>query len=108
MDEQLLQKTGLSESEAKVYISLIKAGSCKAGKIAKEIHYNRTTIYKALESLIQKGLASFVIKENRKYFEASSPHILVDNIKKEEQVLKDKKKQIEEYLPELSKLFEES
>ena len=67
MESEKLEKIGLSKSESQIYLRLLEIGSCKAGRLAKETKYNRTTIYKVLESLIQKGLVSYVLKENRKY-----------------------------------------
>ena len=106
MDSKALQKTGLNNSEAQIYLKLIEIGSCKAGRLAKETEFNRTTIYKALDSLIQKGLVSFVLKENRKYFEATNPNILLENVDKEEDLLKQKKQEIKELLPKLIKQYE--
>jgi len=105
MQEKELIKLGLNESEAKVYLKLLEIGSCKAGRLDKELKYNRTTIYKALDNLIKKGLVSFVIKENRKYFEAANPGNLKENLKIEEEKLKEKKETVEKLIPELEQLF---
>lgn len=108
MQEKELINLGLNESEAKVYLKLLEIGSCKAGRLAKELKYNRTTIYKALDNLTEKGLVSFVIKENRKYFEAADPENLKENIKTEEEKLKEKKETVEKILPDLKQLFKTS
>lgn len=101
-----MKELGLNNSESKVYLKLLEIGSCKAGRLAKETGLNRTTIYKALESLIEKGLVGFVVKENRKYFEPSDPKNLLHGIEKEEEKLKRKKESIKKTIPKLSKLFE--
>ncbi len=106
MDAKILEKIGLNKSEVNIYLALLKIGSCKVGRLTKEINYNRTTIYKALESLIQKGLVSFVLKENRKYFESTDPKNILQSIKAKEEKLKEEEKEIKEILPELNKLFE--
>lgn len=108
MEEERLEKAGLNKSEVKVYLALLKIGGCKAGRIAKETGFNRTTIYKALENLIQKGLASSVIKENRKYFEPTDPKNLLQQLEKQEQSFKENKEKIKELLPNLQSLFETS
>ncbi|MBU1198213.1 MAG: helix-turn-helix domain-containing protein [Nanoarchaeota archaeon] len=103
-----LEKLGLNESESKIYLKLLGLGSCKAGIIAKEVKYNRTTIYKSLDSLIKKGLVSYVIKENRKYFEAANPENLKENLKKEKLELEKKNKLANEMLPSLKELYNDS
>lgn len=103
-----LIELGLNKSESKVYLKLLEIGSCKAGRLAKETGFNRTTIYKALEKLIEKGLVSFVVKENRKYFEPADPKNLIQGVEKEEEKIKEKKETIKKIIPELNKLFEVS
>ena len=103
-----MEELGLNKSESRVYLKLLEIGSCKAGRLARETGLNRTTIYKALDNLIEKGLVGFVVKENRKYFQASDPRNLLNNIEKEEEKLKKKKESIKKAIPELSKLFETS
>lgn len=106
MDEKALEGIGLSKSEARTYLTLLKIGSCKAGKIAKETGYNRTTIYKTLESLGKRGLVGYVVKENRRYYECSNPENLFQDIEKKEENLKKRKKKVKEMLPQLQGLFE--
>jgi len=108
MVSESLVKIGLSKSESEIYLKLLEVGSCKAGRLAKETNYNRTTIYKALESLIQRGLVSYVLKENRKYFEPSDPKNIIQEIDKEEECIKKKKEEIKNLLPKLGCLFEKS
>ena len=79
-----LEKVGLTKIEARVYMVLLKHGSVKAGKIAREANLNRTTTYDALKRLLEKGLASYVIQENRKYFQPVEPQRLVEFIKEKE------------------------
>jgi len=92
-----LKEYGLSENEIKVYLSLIKTGESKAQNIAKTAQLPRTTTYHLLESLEQKGLISYIIKESKKYFQAANPKTLLSS-------LEEKKNIIKEILPELSSL----
>lgn len=70
--ENELAKLGLSPVEIKVYLTLVKEGSLLAGTISKSSEINRSNCYDALERLIEKGLVSYVIRENRKYFSVSN------------------------------------
>ncbi len=93
-----LEKVGLTKIEARVYMVLLKHGSVKAGKIAKEANLNRTTTYDALKRLLEKGLASYVVQENRKYFQPVEPQRLVEFIK-------EKENEARSIMPDLSKLL---
>jgi len=53
--EENLSKLGLSPSEIKVYLHLIKKGSSYANRISSETGINRTNVYEALDRLIAKG-----------------------------------------------------
>ena len=92
-----LKEFGLSENEIKVYLSLIKLGESTAQSIAKNSNLPRTTVYHLLESLIQKGLVGSVVKESKKYFQASNPKKLIET-------LDEKKKLINEIIPELNSI----
>lgn len=88
---------GLSENEIQVYLALLKLGESTAQNIAKTSRLPRTTTYHLLESLIQKALVSFVIKETIKHFQAAEPKKLI-------RILEEKKKIIQEIVPELANL----
>ena len=68
MDIKALENLGLSNVEAKVYLALLEVGSVVANKIAEQSGIHRRTVYDALETLIEKGLVSFVIEANKKYY----------------------------------------
>lgn len=103
MDKNILKEIGLQEGEITLYISLLKLKEATATHIAKDTGVHRSHIYDLIEKLKEKGLVSFVIKNNVKYFRASQPKKLLDCIKeKEEKILK-----IIPHLEELSKEQEE-
>ncbi|MDA1060625.1 MAG: hypothetical protein O3B47_02435 [bacterium] len=77
MLEDYLQKIGLSESESKVYIELLKIGSQVVSTIAKRAGFNRTTTYSILKSLENKGIVSSYINGGIKYFAPGDPNCLV-------------------------------
>jgi sugar-specific transcriptional regulator TrmB len=82
--EKTLRWIGLTGNEAKVYLGLLKLGSAKAGRISKESGINRTTTYDALKRLLEKGLASYVVKANRKLFMPAHPNRLLEMVKERE------------------------
>jgi sugar-specific transcriptional regulator TrmB len=95
--KETLERVGFSSSETKVYISLLRIGSSKAGKLSRECQINRTTTYDALKRLQEKGLASYIVKANRKWFEVVEPRRLLD-------YLKERENDLQEILPELQKI----
>jgi sugar-specific transcriptional regulator TrmB len=99
MDIAILERIGLSQSEAKIYLALLKLKHALAGTISKESQLNRTTTYDSLERLIEKGLVSYVVEANRKIFRPASPSRIKDKLKEQEEAA-------EEIIPELKRIFE--
>lgn len=98
MDIQtVLEEIGIEKKEAKVYISLLKVHEATATRIAKETNLDRTLIYQLTNKLVEKGLVSYVTKNNIRYFIPSGPEKILYNIK-------DKERKIREILPELTRL----
>lgn len=100
MDYQVLLEVGLSETEAKCYVALLKLGSGMAGQVTKQAQINRTNVYDALDRLIEKGLVSYVVAANRKVFEPADP-------KRFKELLHEKEELLLEQLPELDALYKE-
>lgn len=101
MDMQLvLENVGLSGNEARVYVALLELGSALAGAITRKSGVNRTNVYDALERLIEKGLASYVIQANRKYFEVGSPDKILKFLEQREFELASKKALVQSALSE--------
>jgi len=96
----VLENLGLSDGEIKVYLALLKLGSSPVSKIKEESELHRTTIYDFIEKLINKGLVSYSIENNVKFYSAMHPSKLMDFIKEKEVGLK-------EILPELISLSEQ-
>ncbi|MBN2421549.1 hypothetical protein JXB27_04690 [Candidatus Woesearchaeota archaeon] len=92
--EKTLEKIGFSPNEIKIYLALNDRGSNKAGKISKLARIDRSSCYNSLKSLLEKGLVSYVLVGNTKWFQATGPKLLLDYIKEQEESVK-------EILPEL-------
>ena len=92
-----LQRFGLSEKEAKTYLACLELGETGAGDISIKNGLPRTLVYDILERLIDLGLASYSIKNNKKYFKTAEPKELL-------RILKEKELAIEEALPNLEAL----
>lgn len=99
--KEALKQAGLPENEAKVYLTLLEIGSETAGTITKRSGINRTNVYDSLERLTEKGLVSYVIQSNRKYFEATSTRRIIKYLEEKEKEIRNRKKIIKAILPEL-------
>jgi HTH-type transcriptional regulator, sugar sensing transcriptional regulator len=108
MNEKLLEQIGLTKGEIKVYLTLLKIGETTTGKIIENAEISSGKIYEILDKLINKGLASYLIKNKTKYFSASSPKRILDYIEEKEVKLQQDKLQIEKELPILLGLREKS
>jgi len=104
MNQKILEEIGLTKGEIKVYLTLLKTGETTTGEIIKEAQISSGKIYEILDKLIAKGLASYIIKEKTKYFQASSPNRILDYFHEKEFSLKQKEQEIEKELPSLLSL----
>lgn len=94
MDISILEDLGLTQSEIKVYISLLELGSSTAGPILEKSKLQNSVVHRALNSLIEKGLVSFVLEGKRHIYQAANP----DNFYN---FMEEKKERFSQVLPEL-------
>jgi len=96
MDTTALQEIGLTEIEAKVYVTLLGLGGAGAGEIIKKTGLHKATVYNVLQQLIEKGVVSYILAGKERFFKAEDPDVFLDMLKYKEQQLKD-------ILPELKR-----
>lgn len=94
MIQETLQELGLNRRESICYTALLELGSSKIGAIVKKTGIPSSKIYEILDKLINRGLVSYVKIGKIKHYQASDPKTLLNYID-------DKKKKIEEILPQL-------
>lgn len=97
MIEQNLRQLGLNDNEIKMYLANLQLGTARIQKIAKKSGILRTTAYEVVKSLVNKGLASTVIKSGVMYVDSADPHKL-------EEILKERLNAVKEILPQLDAL----
>ncbi|VVB98793.1 HTH-type sugar sensing transcriptional regulator TrmBL1 [uncultured archaeon] len=98
MDTDLLREIGLTDGEAKVYLSLLGLGDTKAGALAKTAGMQRSAVYFCLERLAAKGLAASIVKNNRRVYSAAPPGAVLDYLEQKKQALETQRKMAEEKL----------
>ena len=85
-----LSTLGLTETESLVYTALLNEGLSPASKIIRRLQLHRATVYDVLERLAEKGVVSSIIKDGKRYYEASHPEKFIDLIEEEKKALADK------------------
>ena len=101
MNTRILERIGLAGNEIKVYLTLLELGSVTAGAILKNIDIHRGAVYDTLDKLMDKGLVSYVIRSNRKYFEAADPKNFLHVVERKEDQLQQEKEELLQVIPQL-------
>jgi sugar-specific transcriptional regulator TrmB len=91
---QALQDRGMSEKEAKVYLTVLELGSAPASTIATRSGLKRVTSYSLLKDLERRGIAHSLEKEGVSNFHVIDPKQL--SLK-----LQDKVTSFDAFVPEL-------
>lgn len=87
IEKEILQKLGLSDAEAIVYLTLLETGSTLAGPIIRKTGLHRGTTYQILQRLKEKGLVSSIIKGKKQYFYPANPKRLLDTLNEQRERL---------------------
>ncbi len=95
---EVMKRMGLKGTEAKAYLTLLETGKSLAGAVADRAKLHRRNTYDALEHLLQKGLVSYTISNNKKYWTAIHPEKIQSIIKENEAL-------VASMLPELTLKF---
>lgn len=102
--DKKLKEIGLSEKEARVYLSALQMGPAAVQQIAKHAGVNRPTTYVMIESLTKRGLMSSFEKGKKRYFNAEPPERLRALFHSERRAIDDKEHRLDDLLPELRAL----
>ena len=78
MIEQKLRFLGLSDEEVRIYLTLLKFGTCSVAQISRLTKIGRVNCYHYIEKLLQKGLISRSQKSKIKSFSAENPKIFIN------------------------------
>jgi predicted transcriptional regulator len=88
IDINKLKEIGLSDCEAKIFITLLKLGEASVAEISQSSGLHRTNIYDSLEKLKEKGFVAYISKENKQFFRAAEPESLLNYLKEREEYIK--------------------
>ncbi|MBI3035109.1 hypothetical protein HYY71_02195 [Candidatus Woesearchaeota archaeon] len=97
----IFRSLGLTENESKVYITLLDLGTAQAGHITEKSGIHRRNVYDAIARLMEKGLVSFVIVNNKKMFSPANPKRFIEIIDEKKFGLDSLKSDFSKIMPEL-------
>jgi sugar-specific transcriptional regulator TrmB len=96
--QEILEKTGLNQKEAVVYMALLELGTASVEGVAKKAGTKRPTTYLILDELQKKGLATLVPRAKKVLYVAEPPDKIVSDLNKKQELLK-------RFLPNLLALY---
>lgn len=94
---EVLEKIGLSDKEASVYLALLELGTASVMSIASKAELKRPTTYLILDDLESRGLVSQVPQNKKALYVAEAPEKLFSDLQKKQELLK-------RFLPDLEAL----
>lgn len=97
MDPSILEDLGLTKAEIKTYTTLLEIGTTSAGKIMEKSNLQNSVLHRSLNSLIEKGLITYILEGRRKIYQATDPENFHDFID-------DQRKRFDNLLPELKQM----
>jgi sugar-specific transcriptional regulator TrmB len=97
MYEEQLKELGHTDNEARIYLLLLSQGMMNPSEISQKSGLHRGYVYDALERMQEKEVVSSVSKNDKKYFQATSPGSLIE-------LLRFKLENFQRIVPELSKM----
>lgn len=98
--EGLLQKIGLSDKSAKIYLALLQLGRANVTDLAKQAGLKRPTTYLHLDELIILGFVTVIKKSSSKVYIAEHPKRIIS-------LLDFRLKQAQDMLPDLLGIYNE-
>lgn len=100
-----LEKTGFSNKEALIYVSLLELGGATPSKIAEYSGLKRGIIYNILTTLSVRGLINEIDRKNKMYYQIDKPEKIFRYTKNRAEQVNDDLDRVKEIIPEIEGLF---
>jgi sugar-specific transcriptional regulator TrmB len=101
--KETFQELGVGEHGYRVYLCLLESGSSTARFVAESLGMPRPSVYDAIRILIQKGLATERLEENKKHFQVDDVRNVSRLVEEKIAILTQDKTNLEKILPTLLK-----
>lgn len=96
---------GFSETEASVYIYLLRNGASSIQAITSGVTLPRSSVNLSVENLLKNDLISFFERGKRKNYVPKDLNNLTNFLIPEEQIIQNKKKTVTSLIPDLESIF---
>ena len=70
MDTSILEDLGLTGAEIRVFLTSLELGSSSAGPIVEKSGLQNAVVHRALHSLIEKGLVTYILEGKKRIYQA--------------------------------------
>lgn len=107
-DIKALISAGLTNAQAKTYLTLLELGQTKVGNIIEKTGLQSSVVHNAINQLIDEGLISYVLIGKIKHYKVSNPHVFLEFLTRKQENIEQTKKEIEKILPRLNLIKEQS
>ncbi|HLC71287.1 MAG TPA: helix-turn-helix domain-containing protein [Candidatus Nanoarchaeia archaeon] len=105
MNTQILEEIGLSKTEIKIYLTLLKIGQSTTTNIVRDAKIHASKVYEFLDRLVHKGLVTYTIQANKKHFAAVNPSFLEEFLREKQRRIEEQKKEIHTLIPQMHALM---
>ncbi|MFZ2026585.1 MAG: helix-turn-helix domain-containing protein [Microgenomates group bacterium] len=99
----LLETVGLTQNESAIYLSLLKHKEKTAAEIARTLHMDKSSCYRAVDSLIEKGLLIANPRKRGTTHSAVSPDVLKELHEQKIRELENKRSELDTFIVHLLK-----
>src|SRR6185436_1622671 len=86
--QEILEKIGLNQKEAMVYMALLELGTSSVEGIARKAGTKRPTTYLILDDLQKKGLATLVPRAKKVLYMPESPDKIISDLNRKQELVK--------------------
>ncbi|MFZ2303641.1 MAG: helix-turn-helix domain-containing protein [Minisyncoccia bacterium] len=87
MDLDLLLQFGLHKNDIKVYEALVSLGQTKSGELMTQAKVGSSRLYASLDALIAKGLVSYEVRNNVRYYKPEKIDGMIEQSKESTRAL---------------------
>jgi|SRR3989344_1624239 len=102
--QEELTDLGLNKNESKVYLALVQLEETQTGKLCQHVKIPSSNIYQILNSLVEKGLATFKQVNGIRLYKASNPNSLKFLYEEQVKKLKSKENEVTALIGQLGKI----
>jgi sugar-specific transcriptional regulator TrmB len=78
--KETLKSLGMTNNEVEIYLALLNKIESSANDIVSASGLHRQVCYDALDRLLEKGFASYILKKNKTYFKPLDPKKIINHL----------------------------